>query len=147
MRHVSGGDAALPEPARLMRSDTLRVALAVAIALLDGAAYLFLIGSYGSDGARSRTSFIVAYLVVLSGLALIGAAMAALAHRSAGPLLWAASTGYAGLGLVGIASIGLPLLLAAGLASWSALRWPATPLTVAAAALPIIILVVGFTLT
>lgn len=147
MHGFAGGDAAVAEPTGVMRSDILRVVLAAGIALLDDAAYVVLISGYGSDGAQSRTLFIVAFLLVASGLALVGAAMAALKHRAAGPLLWAATTGYAGLGLVGIASIGLPLLLAAGLTFWSALRWPATRTTIVAAALPLVLLAAGFALT
>jgi hypothetical protein len=129
------------------RPTVLRVLLAAAIALLDDAAYVVLISGYGPDGRGSRTLFIVAFVLVVSGLALVGAAMTALDHRAAGPLLWTAGTGYAGLGLLGIASIGLPLLLAAGLTCWSALRWPATRMTVVAAALPLVLLAAGFALT
>jgi hypothetical protein len=147
MPDQGGPRSLISELDRARRAAALRVVLGVAIALLDAVAYVLLLSGYGSQGAQTRTLFVVAFLVAVSGVGLIGAAMAAFDHRSAGPLLWAASSGLAGLGLVGIASIGLPLLLAAALTVWSTLRWPATPVSVVAAAVPLILLAVGLVLT
>lgn len=141
------GDQQLMQAAPERRAAAARVLLAAAIGVAVDGAYLYLVSGYGPDGQTAREAFVAAFVLLMAGAGLAGAVVVLLGHGPAGPLLWASSAGFLGIGFVGIASIGLPLLASAGLTFWSALRWPATRITLAAAAVPVVLLAIGFALT
>jgi hypothetical protein len=144
---LNGGDPRLMQASLERRAVVIRVLLAAAIGVAVDGAYLYLASGYGPDGQMAREVFVAAFVLLMAGVGLAGAVAVLVGHGPTGPLLWASSAGFLGIGLVGIASIGLPLLAAAGLTFWSALRWPATRITIAAAAVPLVLLTVGFALT
>jgi hypothetical protein len=135
----------VPAPG-LRRPDVFAGIAAAAIMAADDAAYAGLITAQHGP-YDSRTFFIASFLLLLTIAAIVAAVSARPLLRAA--LFATAAAGCLGLGIVGIFSIGAPLLLAAALAVFAASRGPAAqPLYYAAgAAAGLGILVLGFLLT
>jgi len=105
-----------------MRSGRLWAAVSAAVALLMNGVYLWLIHRDGNSPAL----WFVAGLGLAALLAAYGALRAAPGRR---PALIASGVLLLGLGLVGILTIGLPIILAGLLAVIAATRAGSTPST------------------
>jgi hypothetical protein len=90
------------------------------VALFVAGLYLVIIFSEDSANDRSATAFIGSALIVTSLLAIAGAVFPREFGRRV--LLTAAATSMTAWGVIGIFSIGMPLLLAAGLTWMAVLR-------------------------
>ena len=90
------------------------------VALFVAGLYLVIIFSEDSAKDRSATAFIGSALIVTSLLAIAGAVFPRAFGRRV--LLTGAATGMTAWGVIGIFSIGMPLLLAAGLTWMAVLR-------------------------
>jgi hypothetical protein len=132
---------------RLRRPDVLAGIGAGLIALADDAVYLVLIA--GQNGPYDRRTFFVAsFLVLMAAAAITGAIVGAARVRAS--LLALTAAGCVGLGIIGILSIGAPLLIAAMFATYAAARvTPRAPALyyVAGAVAGLTVLVGGFVLT
>lgn len=73
--------------------------------------YLLLVRGQGSDFAP-RVVFYAAFVAVMAALSLAGGLVGGSNETRAQALLWSATTGYLLAGGLGLASIGLPLVLA-----------------------------------
>lgn len=109
--------------------------------------YVLLVQSQGSE-IGSRVVFFAAFLAVVSALSLAGAAVGKQDERAAQALLYGATTGYLSAGVVGLASTGLPLILA-GLLAFVAAGPRRLPVGVVAtvAAVPLSVFIIGLVLT
>jgi len=132
---------------RLRRPDVLAGVGAGLIAFADDAVYLVLIA--GQNGPYdSRIFFVASFLLLMAVAGIIGAIAESARVRAS--LLSLVAAGCAGLGLVGILSIGAPLLIAAAFATFAATRVTPRVLAVyyaASAAVGLLVLVAGFVLT
>ena len=91
---------------------------ALAAAVLGAAVdvgYVLVVRSQGTEIA-SRVVFFAAFIGVMAALSLAGAAAGGLNERFSQASLYGATAGYLLAGVVGLASIGLPLVLAGLLA-------------------------------
>src|SRR5437660_868715 len=107
---------------KLRQPDVLAGIGAGLIALGDDAVYLVLISGQNGPYDR-RTFFVAAFLLLMAAAAIAGAVAGAAEVRAS--LLAVAAAGCFGLGILGILSLGAPLLIAAVFATSAATR--ATP--------------------
>ena len=110
-------------------------------------AYVLLVRSQGTEIA-SRVVFFAAFIGVMAALSLAGAAIGKQDERFAQALLYGATAGYLLAGVPGLASIGLPLILA-GLLALVAAGPRRLPVWVVATvvAVPMSLFIIGLALT
>ena len=112
------------------------------------AGYLFLIGAQGTELYAPTTAFVALFVGAMAALALGAAVIADGSDGRAQGMLYAAAGGFLSAGVLGLASIGLPLIVVGLIALTSAgpRRIPRT-LAVAAGALSAAAFVIGVALT
>ena len=93
------------------RKSAAAALLAVAIGAALDVGYVLIVRSQGYP-VDSRVVFYVAFVAVVSAVTLVGAVVVTLDRRLAQPLLYGAATGYFLTGALGIASVGMPLIVA-----------------------------------
>ena len=132
---------------RLRRAEVFAGIGIAVIALADDAAYIALIaGQHGPYD--SRTYFVAALLAVVAGAAVTATIVTSARVRAL--LLSGVASVAIGLGIVGIFSIGAPLLVAGAIAVFAATRiTPMSPplLYAAGAAAGLVVVIAGFLLT
>ncbi len=99
--------------------DSVRAPVALLTAGLGAAwvgAYLFIIGRQGTELDAPGTVFIAAFVSVMAALALGAAAVRGRNAQRAQTMLYAAAGGFLPAGILGLASVGLLLILVGFLA-------------------------------
>ena len=148
------GRAGMIPPPPERRSTRLLVWIAVVIVVVSDVGYVLIIRSQEPvPPDRYTVVFIATYLAVMAAMLAASLIQRQLAARVRPALRAAASAGLLVIGVLALASIGIPLVVAGSLSTGAAVRslaglhWQGAMMEIAAAIVAIAVLVAGFEVT